>query len=81
MSLVHLHAHNGECMLDIKEHGTKMSNNLIGVDYITLTCEIHGVLDKYTMTDYPKYRLALAKAEADGASHLGLDKAPWHVLD
>jgi hypothetical protein len=81
MSLVHLHTTHGDCTLDITEHGTKMSNNLIGVDYIVLTCQTHGELDRYTMMDYPKYRLALRRAEADGASHLGLDKAPWAVLD
>jgi hypothetical protein len=81
VSLVHLYTRHGDCKVDIREHGTKMSNSLVGVDYITLTCDEHGELDRYTMVQYPKYRLALQQARADGAAHLGLDKASWAVLD
>jgi hypothetical protein len=84
MSMVHLHAHVGDCEVHIRERTKNVHEGRamkVGVDGLELICDPHGLLGTYSMAQYPKYRLALAQAEADGAAHLGLDRAPWSVLD
>jgi hypothetical protein len=82
--MVHLFTRHGDCKLNIVERTKKVREGRsvrVGVDGLELICDEHGVLGTYTMATHPKYRLALAQAERDGAQHLGLDRAHWLVLD